>query len=184
MNNSKHFEKTEKHEQKTKVIQNEKLNSKLGCLFYIVGIICVTYSGRAFNFSIFEFKYYVILMLLFGVVADLVISFIRKKKYIINYSKTWEYIFLGNIIFTCIFITNEYGSLSKNYNRSFNIISKHYRTKRGVNSVEIYYNGITQEINLPKNMRDEVEKAQIIQTELNKGLLGITTIVSTKLEEK
>ena len=180
---SKYLTKLEKHKLKTKRLQKENLTSKLGCLFYILGFFCIIYSGRAFNFSIFEFRYFVILTFCFGVSGGLILNYSKNKKITLSFAKTWEYFFLGNIVFTLIFMTNKYGSTTKNFTEIFPIISKHYlQSNKGVNSVEINRNGITQEILLPNIEKNELENADKILIELNKGILGITSIVETKLK--
>jgi hypothetical protein len=180
---SKHLTKLEKHKLKAERLQKENLTNKLGCLFYVVGLLCVIYSGRAFNFSIFEFKYFVILTIFFGVSAGLILGYIKNKNINLSFAKTWDYFFLGNIVFTVIFLTNKYGSTTKNYTEIYPITSKHYlQSNKGVNSVEINYNGISQEILLPNIEKNELANADKILIELNKGILGITSMVETKLK--
>ena len=180
---SKHLTRLEKHKLKKKRLQKENLTSKLGCLFYVLAFPCIIYSGRAFNFSIFEFKYFVILTICFGVSADLILGYSINKKITLSFSRTWEYLVLGNIVFTIIFLTNKYGSTTKNYTEIFPIISKHYlQSNKGVNSIIINYNGITQQILLPNIEKNELANADKILIELNKGILGITSIVETKLK--
>ena len=180
---SKHLTRLEKHKLKTKRLKKENLTSKLGCLFYVLGIFCMVYSGREFNFSIFKFKYFVILTICFGVSAGVILSYSKNKKITLSFKKTWEYLLLGNIVFTIIFLTNKYGSTTENFTEIFPIISKHYlQSNKGVNSVEINCNGITQEILLPNIEKNELANADKILIELNKGILGITNIVETKLK--
>ncbi|SFI05010.1 hypothetical protein [Halpernia frigidisoli] len=180
---SKHLTKLEKHKLKIKRLKKENLTSKLGCLFYVLGIFCLVYSGRAFNFSIFEFKYFAILTVCFGVSAGIILDYIKNKKITLSFAKTWEYLFLGNIMFTIIFLTNKYGSMTENYTEIFPILSKQYlQSNKGVNSVEINCNGITQEILLPNIEKNELANADKILIELNKGILEITSIKKIKLK--
>lgn len=183
--NLKHIKRIERHEQKRNALKKKRKKSQIGCLLLIIGFACTVYSLRMFNFSIFQFKYYILLTILLGVISNWIVTFLEQEIFDtkeINFVEVWLY---GSIMLSLTFLTNKYASFSENYQLTLPIISrytKYSEAGRGTHNVDVVINGIEQEILLPRNKRHEVENADSIIITLNKGLFGINSIVETKLK--
>lgn len=182
--NKKHFERLEKHSLIKRNVKKNRKAYQIGCLTTILGLISSVYSVRMFNFSIFQFKYYLLNTIVSGLIIFFLLNYFQtsKPKLILNYYEIWLY---GSIFMGTTFFVNKYASFAKNFEVTLPIIEKHIKhsfTSRGLNDVDIYYNGIEQNILLPRHKIAEVEKADSITMLLNKGLFGIETIVMTTLK--
>jgi hypothetical protein len=168
----------EKNKRKKKL----KLKSKLGCLSLILGFISFIPTLREFNFSIFQFKYFVIIFICFGTILHLLLS-IYFKEPIINKETFFKVFLFGSISMAIMFYTNKFLAYKPAYVKTFAIIEKNIiEGRQNHYSVIIRYNDFLQEINTNNNTKEEIEKADSITIYLKQGIFKIETFEDTELK--
>ena len=180
---NKHLARTEKHKLKKEALKNKYFFKKLktigyntGCILYIIGIITSFYSYRNFDYSIMQFKNYSIIYIISGLTISILLNILTQDKKSFFSTIVFNTFWFGSIPLALIFFINKEFSTSKPHFQTYEIYSKYIPTHIGnksPNSVKILYNDFYQEVKLPNKEKEEVEKADSIELELNVGKLGI-----------
>ncbi len=168
----------EKNKRKKKL----KLKSKLGCLLLILGFISFIPTLKEFNFSIFQFKYFVVIFICLGAIFHLLHSLYFKEPLFNN--ETFFKVFIwGSISMATMLYTNKLLAYKPAYAKTFAIIEKNIIEGRQNHfSVIIRYNDFLQEIKTSNNTKEEIQKADSITIYLKQGIFEIETIEDTALK--
>jgi uncharacterized membrane protein len=159
-----------------------KLKSKLGCLSIIFGIISLLTTVREFNYSIFQFKYFILTLIGIGTMIQ-VVQCLYFNDPILDKETIWKVLLFGSISMTVIFYCNKWLSKESTYTKTFSIVQRELiEGKQDHFSVIIQYDDYLQEINVPNNEKREIENADSIKLYLKQGVFKIQTIERTELK--